>query len=116
MKHLVRGKIRGNPNLSNLLSLALVQMINVTGSQCFRILPESPRWLMTVGRDEEALIILKQAAKCNKLDTSGIAQRVESASICRVIPITFHLSASNSTHLLTIDLNLILCELIFRSL
>jgi hypothetical protein len=50
----------------------------------FRVLPESPRWLLAVGRNEEAIRILEQAARHNKLDTEGIAQKVESARILKV--------------------------------
>jgi len=50
----------------------------------FRVLPESPRWLLAVGRGEEAISILEQAARRNKLDTEGIAQKVESARILKV--------------------------------
>jgi len=40
--------------------------------------------LLAVGRDEEAISILEQGARRNKLDTDGIAQKVESARILKV--------------------------------
>jgi hypothetical protein len=40
--------------------------------------------LLAVGRDEEAVSILEQAARRNKLETEGIAQKVESARILKV--------------------------------
>jgi hypothetical protein len=40
--------------------------------------------LLAVGRDKEAISILEQAARRNKLDTEGIAQKVESARTLKV--------------------------------
>lgn len=40
--------------------------------------------MLAVGRDEEAISILEQGARRNKLDTDGIAQKVESARILKV--------------------------------
>ncbi|KAJ9582501.1 hypothetical protein L9F63_003194 [Diploptera punctata] len=45
------------------------------------VLPESPRWLLAVGRDEEAVKILQQAAKYNRLDVSNIAEKIATISI-----------------------------------
>lgn len=33
----------------------------------YRILPESPRWLLTMGRVEETIEILEEAARVNKI-------------------------------------------------
>lgn len=35
---------------------------------CIRFIPESARWLLTKGRDEEARIVLQKAAKENEVD------------------------------------------------
>jgi hypothetical protein len=51
---------------------------------CFRVIPESPRWLLAVGKDDKAIAILERAAKWNKLDTSTIAQRIQSISTHKV--------------------------------
>jgi hypothetical protein len=40
--------------------------------------------LLAVDRGEEAISILEQAARRNKLDTEGIAQKVQSARILKV--------------------------------
>lgn len=40
--------------------------------------------MLAVGREEEAISILEQAARRNKLDTEGIAQKVKSARILKV--------------------------------
>ncbi|PNF38331.1 Organic cation transporter protein [Cryptotermes secundus] len=45
------------------------------------VIPESPRWLLAVGRDDKAIEILDRAARINKLDTSTLAQRIQSISI-----------------------------------
>lgn len=74
--------------LSLIVTLACELFINMINGKkftlCCRVLPESPRWLLAVGRDEEAISILEHAAKCNKLDTEGIAQKIQSASILKV--------------------------------
>ncbi|XP_017787309.1 PREDICTED: organic cation transporter protein-like [Nicrophorus vespilloides] len=42
------------------------------------ILPESPRWLLAVGKTEKAIKILEKAAYHNKLPTAGIEEDVKS--------------------------------------
>ncbi|GLV31843.1 uncharacterized protein CBL_07603 [Carabus blaptoides fortunei] len=44
----------------------------------FCILPESPRWLMALGRVDQVVKTLEGAAKCNKLPTENIRHEVES--------------------------------------
>lgn len=41
------------------------------------LVPESPRWLFTVGRVEESVKVLEKAAKCNKLPTDNIRGNLE---------------------------------------
>ncbi|XP_059619532.1 organic cation transporter protein isoform X2 [Phlebotomus argentipes] len=43
------------------------------------LVPESPRWLITVGRVEEASRILKKAAEMNKMPTDTINKNLEAA-------------------------------------
>lgn len=40
--------------------------------------------MLAVGRDKEAISVLEQGARRNKLDTEGIAEKVESARIIKV--------------------------------
>lgn len=41
------------------------------------VLPESPRWLMTVGKTHQAVAVLERGAKCNDLPIDSIKQDVE---------------------------------------
>lgn len=40
------------------------------------LIPESPRWLMAVGRKEEAIVILQNAAQMNGIDKTKIRKKV----------------------------------------
>ncbi|KAJ8961516.1 hypothetical protein NQ318_014766 [Aromia moschata] len=42
------------------------------------LLPESPRWLLAIGRKEKAVAMLKKAAKCNRLPTDNVENDVDS--------------------------------------
>ena len=48
------------------LRLTMRKMLHSVCILLFRLLPESPRWLIVKGRNEEANIILHQFAKVNK--------------------------------------------------
>ncbi|KAB0802122.1 hypothetical protein PPYR_04308 [Photinus pyralis] len=45
---------------------------------CHRIVPESPKWLLTVGRDAEASKILEKAGELNGVDPMVVRSMVES--------------------------------------
>lgn len=49
----------------------------------FWLVPESPRWLFTVGRVDEAVTILEKAAKCNNLKTENIRLELETAQAAK---------------------------------
>ncbi|KAJ8723268.1 hypothetical protein PYW08_003180 [Mythimna loreyi] len=42
------------------------------------ILPETPRWLLVMNKTEQAVVLMEQVAKINKLPTEEIRQKVES--------------------------------------
>ena len=44
---------------------------------CHRFIPESPRWLMAVGREKEALQILEGAARWNGREVTAIKELVQ---------------------------------------
>lgn len=48
------------------------------------MVPESPRWLIAVGRKEEAIAILERAAKANKMDIKTVRVVAESVPESRM--------------------------------
>ena len=70
--------IRDWDRLQFALSIPSVVLISY-----YWLLPESPRWLFTVGRVDESVKVLEKAALCNKLPTKGIRNDLETISKAR---------------------------------
>lgn len=50
-------------------------------------MPESPRWLLAVGRKEEAIVILEKAAQENGIDRSVVSKAVNEISLNQVLKV-----------------------------
>lgn len=61
-----------------------VSIVSVVMLSYYWLLPESPRWLFTVGRVDEAAVVLEKAAAVNKLPTQQIRDRLDEHTKRRV--------------------------------